>query len=391
MQDRTAIFTICSNNYLPQAEVFFDSARHHHPEADLFLGLADRPAGDYPPGIHVLPAHDLGIPDFAAMAFRYDIMEFNTAIKPFVMLRLFEQGYTRVLYFDPDIMIFRPLDSVIQALADGASFVLTPHLCSPPGIDALRSEVDIMRTGVYNLGFLACSQQLETEPVLRWWARKLRFECFNDQTGGIFVDQKFMDLVPGFTDHTRVLRDRTMNVAYWNLAQRRIDVVDDTWTVDGRPLGFFHFSGFDATEPHRLSKHASFETIPAALQSLLHHYAERVLAKGHRRSTPYAYDVFRSGTPIPNLVRQMFREKHPTWSGDPFASYEGFLRLPSATAAHGRSGHVVTTLMEFVHERSPDLRSAFDLRNRAHVTAYSRWFSEHAPKLGVSEQLWRAP
>ena len=391
MQERTAIFTICSNNYVPQAEVFFDSVRHHHPEADLVIGLADKPAGDYPSDVRVLPADELGIPDFISMAFRYDIMEFNTAIKPFVMLRLFDQGYTQVLYFDPDIMIFRPLDSVFEALRNGASFVLTPHLCSPPGTNALRTEVDVMRTGVYNLGFLACSHQPETEPVLRWWARKLRFECLNDQTGGIFVDQKFMDLVPGFTDQTRVLRDTTMNVAYWNLAQRRIDANGAGWTVDGRPLGFFHFSGFDAAEPDRLSKHASIEAIPTALQGLLHQYAERVLAKGHRRSIPYAYDAFRSGTMIPTVVRHMFRDKHPTWSGDPFATYEVFLRLPSANAVRGRAGDVVTTLMEYVHERSPELRARYDLRNRTDVSAYVRWFAEHGPGLEISEQLWRGP
>ncbi len=392
MQQRTAIFSICSNNYVPQAEVFFDSARCHHPEADLYLGLADESTGkqDYPPDIRVLPADQLGIPDFRSVAFGYDIMEFNTAIKPYVMLKLFQLGYTQVLYFDPDILIFRRLDSIFEALAAGASFVLTPHLCSPPGTGALRSEVDVMRTGIYNLGFLASSRQPETEPVLRWWARKLRHECINDQTGGIFVDQKFMDLVPGFTDHTRVLRDTTMNVAYWNLAQRRLDTQDRAWTVDGRPLGFFHFSGFDATKPGRLSNHVACGQVSGALQSLLSFYADRILAKGSRSAPPYAYGTFKSGTPIPKLVRQMFREKHLTWSGDPFSTYEAFLRLPSPNAAHGRSGEIVTHLMDYVFHHSDGLRFRFDLRNRVHVSAFTRWFAEYAPTVGIAEPLWRA-
>lgn len=39
---RLAIFTICSNNYIPVARTFLTSARRHHPEADLFVCLADR-------------------------------------------------------------------------------------------------------------------------------------------------------------------------------------------------------------------------------------------------------------------------------------------------------------------------------------------------------------
>ena len=39
---RLAIFTICSNNYIPVARTFLNSARQHHHEADFFICLADR-------------------------------------------------------------------------------------------------------------------------------------------------------------------------------------------------------------------------------------------------------------------------------------------------------------------------------------------------------------
>ena len=37
---RLAIFTICSNNYIPAARTFLTTARCHHPEADLFVCLS---------------------------------------------------------------------------------------------------------------------------------------------------------------------------------------------------------------------------------------------------------------------------------------------------------------------------------------------------------------
>ena len=59
-------------------------------------------------------------------------MEFNTAIKPYLMLRLFERGYDKVIFFDPDIEIYRRLDDILALLEGGTSFVLTPHFCEPP-------------------------------------------------------------------------------------------------------------------------------------------------------------------------------------------------------------------------------------------------------------------
>ncbi len=380
MLNSTAVFTICSKNYLSQAEVFFETVRRHLPGADLYIGLADKAEGNAESldGVRMIEAESLDIPDFRRLAFGYDIMEFNTAIKPFVFLRLFDQGYRQVLYFDPDIMLFSGLESIFEALAAGASFILTPHLCSPPGVDAPRTELDIMRTGVFNLGFLACSAGPETETVLRWWARKLLYECVNDQSAGIFVDQKFMDLVPGFTDHSVILRDTSMNVAYWNHAQRRLDRAGQDWTVDGQPLGFFHFSGFDPRDPRRLSKHVPAAPLPEPLLDLLATYAERRLARPPRGNAPYAYAKFASGTPIPHVARQMYREHRPVWSGDPFETYEAYLGRPSPHATLGKSGEIVSNLMQQVHARSMELRIRFDLQDRQKVTVFADWFKQHA-------------
>src|ERR1700709_2743192 len=118
---RTAIFTICSNNYIPFARVLLESVRKHRPDADLFLCLADRKidiAGLYSDEWTVVEAESLPIQDFAGFAFRYDIMEFNTAVKPFMFQNLLEVlGYDVALYFDPDIEILGPLDAITTRLA----------------------------------------------------------------------------------------------------------------------------------------------------------------------------------------------------------------------------------------------------------------------------------
>lgn len=394
MVRKTACFTICSNNYLSLAAIWIASLRQVHPEADVFLCLADEvdPSIAYPPGCEVVPARALDIPDFSAVAFRYDIMEFNTAVKPFMFLALLERGYETVLYFDPDIEIFAPLTSVLEPLASGASLVLTPHLCSPAEDDAPRTDIDIMRTGVFNLGFLGCSNQPETERILRWWARRLRHHCINDQDGGVFVDQKFMDLVPGFADHHRILRDTTLNVAYWNLGQRRLeDAPGGGWLVDGRPLTFFHFSGFDPNNLDGVTKHTPkfADRTSDALRRLLQHYTAKILVARDPKaaSTPYAYGRFASGTPIPDLVRRMFREWHPAWSGDPFETYEEYLHLPYVDPRGEQPAAPVTNLMKYLHDRSPSLRSSFDLRDPGQAASLVSWYVAHGGDAGLDPRL----
>ncbi|MEP6880533.1 MAG: hypothetical protein ABI866_01005, partial [Dokdonella sp.] len=348
--DGYAIFTICSNNYVPMAKVLLESARRHHPDAALYLCLADEALIDqrfYPEGCTVVRADALEIPDFRDFAFRYDVMEFNTALKPFMFRHLLARGHRGVIYLDPDVEIHSPLESVIDLIEDGASFVLTPHLTEPAEREDYPDDIGIMRAGIFNLGFLGVGASEEADRILRWWSRKLRFHCINEQESGIFVDQKFMDLVPGFADHARVLRDKTCNVAFWNIYQRELTRSSDGWYVDGRPLCFFHFSGINVNDKSRLSKHTdAFSDLDEcnALGALVSAYIDRLIANGHGSIPPgiYSYGRFASGTPICKQVRQMYRDSHTQWAlGDPFETYEEYLHLTCVPRA-GSSRFSVT-------------------------------------------------
>ena len=382
---RLAIFTICSNNYVPAARTFFQSARVHHPDADLFLCLADEIIevdGLYDPEWTVVEAARLGIDDFEKFAFRYGIMELNTAVKPFMFAHLCDGlGYDAVLYFDPDIEIFRPLTGVVDRLRDGASFVLTPHLCAPNESEADPNDITIMRAGVYNLGFLGVGRGHESRGVIAWWARRLRFQCVSAQEQGIFVDQKFMDLVPGFAPSAHVCHDVTLNVAYWNIGQRVLARGADGFTVDGEALTFFHYSGFNPRQPGRLSKYDdNAEAMPPVLAELTRGYAERLIANGYGTipAGTYAYGRFASGTVIHHLVRDMFRLWHQDWPDNPFDSYERFLDEPWPGASRQSPGHIVTNFMKFLHGRFPSLSERLDLTEPRHARELVQWFVVHA-------------
>ena len=392
---RLAVFTICSNQHMPQAHVLLGTVRQFLPDADRFLILADEchPAIAYPEGCRVIAARELGIPDFAGFAFRYDLMEFQAALKPFAFLHLLGKcGYTHGLYFDPDIELFSAVPAITDALAANASFILTPHILAPAEQEDGPNDITVMRAGAFNLGFLGVSGTPEARDLLAWWARWLRWQCVNDQPIGLFVDQKFMDLVPGFAGGTRILHDPGLNVAYWNLSQRRF--VPDAPTgpqVGGAPLGFFHYSGFDPSCPDQLSTETGRfrgAELPQSWRAFLALYTDRLRAapQGRMSAGHYAYGRFASGVPIPAIARRMFRDDYEAWAGDPFETFEAWAHLPARDAVLGLGSAIPSLVMQWWHARNPALAS-FPLSETASAERVTRWWIEHGTTAGIDRRF----
>jgi hypothetical protein len=164
-----AAVTIISRNYLAQARVLARSFIEHEPRGRFYLLIVDRLPDDVEVGVEVttLDPGELEIPSFYEMCFKYGVIELATAVKPFVLSHLFQEyGEEDVVFFDPDILVTRPLTELRKAL-DVGDIVLTPHITRPLPLDGKRpTEPDIMISGAYNLGFIALRRSQETERFL---------------------------------------------------------------------------------------------------------------------------------------------------------------------------------------------------------------------------------
>ena len=146
-------------------------------------------------------------------------------MKPYLLEHLFRHySIEKLLYLDPDILILNSLDTLRNYL-DEADILLTPHLLSPIPNDGRRpTEHDILKSGVYNLGFLGLRNGLESKRLLRWWSDKLYHHCIVAVEQNLFVDQRWMDLAPSLFEGVRILREPGYNVAYWNLHERSVSI-----------------------------------------------------------------------------------------------------------------------------------------------------------------------
>ena len=363
---RTAVCTIVSKNYLAYARTLMQSLAEVHSQWDRYVLLVDETDGYFDPSCEqfaVVSVKELGLPEPQKFLYRYDLLELNTAVKPWVLEWLFERaGIERVVYLDPDIRVYSQLTEVVRALDRGSLMVLTPHLLAPTVDDRRPNEADILRAGCYNLGFIALARHSELNRFLSWWQDKLTYDCRVDLAEGLFVDQKWMDLAPGLFEGVRVLRHPAYNVAYWNLQHRAVRVHDGRPIVNGEPLAFFHFSGLDPLAPERLSKHQnrhSLQDLPAC-RTLIEDYCREVLANGWEecRHWPYAFGVASDGTPIPRAVRRLYRSNPDAIERageDPFQDGGDY---PNESFDGGRQP-LVTRLMRAIWESRGDLQRAF--------------------------------
>ena len=206
--------TVVARNYLAYARVLTASLQRVDPDAAvsvLVLDDVDDPIDDSQEGFHVVRPADLDIEprEFHHMATIYNVLELATALKPWLLERLLKTDDV-VCYLDPDIEVFGALDE-IEVLARRHSIVLTPHSITPlPRDGMIPSELTIRQAGVFNLGFIAVSRGASR--FLTWWMERLRRECRIAPEIGLFVDQRWVDFVPSYFEHT-VLFDEGYNVA----------------------------------------------------------------------------------------------------------------------------------------------------------------------------------
>ena len=378
------VCTIIASNYVAFARVLAESFRAHHADGRVFVLVIDDHRGRIDPAaepFEVLSPREVGIPSFDRMAALYSVLELSTAVKPWLLRHLLnERGCETLSYLDPDIEIHDDLGE-IEALLRKHGLVVTPHLTAPMPRDGRKpSETDILIAGSYNLGFIGVTPGTATDELLDWWGERLETDCVVAPERGYFVDQRWMDFAPGLVPDLAVLRDPGYNVAYWNLPSRKVRREGERYTVDGRPLRFFHYSGFDPERREQLSKHQDRIRLSdePALRELCGRYADRLLAAGHReaRDWSYTYDVLGDGTPIDAAVRAGTREavEAGELDGSPFTAegaHELIAWLNQPAEVGGKAG--ITRYLAALHAGRPDLQRGFPDLGGSDGARFATW------------------
>lgn len=365
--------TIIARNYLASARVLFESFIESNPDGTLTVLIIDdryRSLSKNSEGFEILQIDEIGLDhsEVLTMAALYTVTEFATAVKPWLLQTLIERWNEPVIYLDPDIMVFRSLETIHQ-LATEHEIVITPHASRPIPRDQKKvSESEILAVGIYNLGFIGVG--ITGITFLEFWKERLKRECIADPTNMRFVDQRWVDFAPAMFD-AFILKAPTYNVAYWNLfyLDFRIDRSTNQYLVDGQPIHFFHFSGYDPKVPELLSKYQSgqarilFSDEPE-LKELCDFYGSRLMENDYKTVSAfrYEYSTLDNGMRYDTSMRAAYRralldaeENEFALPPNPFVSSECFLAWLNSPV----KGRKISRYLAEIYDNREDLQFHF--------------------------------
>jgi len=312
-------FTSFSYSYLDRARVLAGTIRRLHPDWVIWAVLTDKE----PPGFaldwrredfdRLVTAEDLFGAATDGWLFQHDVVEACTAVKGRALQRILEEpDAAKVIYLDPDIAVFNPL-TPLEDLLDTHAIVLTPHQLDPEDpadVQAVMdNEITSLSHGAFNLGFVAVANVPEGRRFADWWTDRLQRWCHDRRDIGLFVDQKWCDLVPCFFDDVKVLRDPGYNVASWNLSQRTLRFDGEgTARVNGEPLRFYHFTKLGPIGDTMTRRYAGDNS---EVFELWWWYRRQVRANFDPRvARPWwHYAWFDNGEPIAKEMRVLYRTR----------------------------------------------------------------------------------
>ncbi|MFC5468847.1 hypothetical protein ACFPPD_08935 [Cohnella suwonensis] len=293
------VCSVAGGNHLSFAKVLAKSVKENAKHCKFVLCLVEEEIHPDTKKIdffdHVVLAKDIGVPNFYKFVSKYNLYEAACALKPYLLQYAFNVygKEEKFLYLDSDLCVYGSLDK-LEVLLEKHSILLTPHRLEPQDIlNSIDEEIVNLRDGVYQAGFFGVRKTTESERFLQWWADRNQDYSYNDPSEGLFLDQKWLDLVPCFFDGVHVIQDPEYNMASWNLSQRNLTLNDNNqYLVNARPLVFFHYSGMGKWLDNSIRLH-----VPDKSNAIYRMVSEYVLAytrMGYHKyiHNPWSYENF---------------------------------------------------------------------------------------------------
>lgn len=392
--------TIVTRQDLPRARILAASFLDHHRGGTalvLVLDGPDQPSETMRGRLRTLRLSDLDLDsrELGRMVGSYDAAEMAAALKPRFLQHVL-QGHESALYLTADAKVYAPLDDV-DRLTTRHDIVLAPRTTVPlPDDDRNAAPSQLLRAGPYCDGFCAVGQR--SGEVLAWWAEQSRADPGGGGACPPDALRRLVDLIPVFFD-AGITTDAGCSASFWNLHGRELTWTGSRYEVDGAPLRWFVFDGFDPSRPHLLSDHQGerprllLSERPALRRLCGEYRADLIDAGAAAPETRGGWGHLPSGLELTPRIRRIFRDGLASAKGDPAREppspidadhperFVDWLNEPVAAAPYP----VVSRYLYAMYLDRPDLRTAFPHLGGPDAARFLEWtrgdgvVQEHIP------------
>lgn len=165
---------------------------------------------------------------------------FRWALKPVFISYLLNKGFDKILYVDNDLFFVNNFEFLFDEL-DKYDILLTPHWTNITPLDNGNGLLDVLQGGLYNAGFIGVNKN--AIEAINWWADACHYKTEKNYQLGLFVDQKYLDVLPAQFDNVKVIKHQGCNLASWNIQTCKRSIINNQVMINQKyePV-FIHFN-----------------------------------------------------------------------------------------------------------------------------------------------------
>ena len=247
MKNKCAV-TIVTWDYLDKGLSTMQSMKEHGPQQDLYVFTVDE-NDQFEKGKEIFKSMGINLIgwedfDFQELRKKYAGDQLRWAMKPALIEKMLNK-HESVLMVDSDIHFYDKFDF----LYDFEGFELIPHWRNTDPGNSTEFQISLQH-GYFNAGFVGfTSKGLD---ACKWWAKSCHWKCEINPSLGVYVDQKYLDMLPyHFPETSNIVKHRGCNVAFWNKTEnQRCMGESNSVTINNEyPIIFIHFAENTISEP----------------------------------------------------------------------------------------------------------------------------------------------
>ncbi|HMG04553.1 MAG TPA: glycosyltransferase, partial [Chthoniobacterales bacterium] len=369
--------TIVTRKTVPNATVLARSFKRFYPKSHFFALLLDQtpPGSDSRDGIEWLSLSDLPLEeeDRRWLPLLCTADELPRALKPSLLQKILRGRRGVIAYFEPEIKIFAGLNEMVEKAREHP-FVLFP-MASRDRKDRTPRDPGMMLLGA------------NSQPFLSSWQRTVQAASYENPEALRATEQLVLEAAAALFP-TPSTNAPAFGASYQNLPGHTFAWSGHRYEIDGEPLRFFHFKGFDPRRPHLLSEQQGNEPLirlsrEPALAKLCDEYREELLSAGFQDISPAdpgSTDSPSNGLRIDRHIRRIYREELAKFRADQGAEPPNLFTTGDAAVidwlnepAEG-APHPITRYMVAIRASRPDVQGAFPDPLGEDAAAFLEWF-----------------
>ena len=235
--------TLFDSNYLAFGINLIESLKEHDEKGKIYVITLDKIANDKILRLNfnnvvLIDSSEIekAYPELKSIKPERSKAEYFFTLSPAVCKYIMElfTDIKRLTYLDSDLYFFSSPSPLFEEISD-SSIAIIEHRFS----FLTRSNI---KYGRFNVGWISFSRDDQGLECLNKWYHDCVEWCFQKVEPKRYADQKYLDIWPLNYRNLKIIKHKGANLAPWNIANYKIEKINNQVYVDQDKLIFFHFA-----------------------------------------------------------------------------------------------------------------------------------------------------